>query len=225
MSSRITFGRVKRGRGPHLPGWRPCGRSLPPARRPECRRPLLRDPFGRGLPRARSRSSARTHPRGRTTSRRHPSPMAVMFAGFDMDCRREAPRGCHREYWASRYAAGLPCRARCAVSSLRAGIPLASARMRSLRATLAGRLAAVVSERSDPDDNLIARDAHGLAAHRPAHRRSGPDACKQNRNRGPCVGRGNVYPVMLAHCDTRAHCTNPAGPPVAALPAAWPRAV
>ena len=38
MSSRITFGRVKRGRGPHLPGWRTRGRSLPSARRPECRR-------------------------------------------------------------------------------------------------------------------------------------------------------------------------------------------
>ena len=56
-----------------------------------------------------------------------------------------------------------------------------------------------------------------------AHHRSGPNGCSANRNRRPCVGRGNVYPVMLAHCDTRAHCTNPAGPSVAPLPAAWPR--
>ena len=39
--------------------------------------------------------------------------------------------------WASRFAAGLPCRARYAVSTLRAGIPLAFARVRSLRAALA----------------------------------------------------------------------------------------
>ena len=39
--------------------------------------------------------------------------------------------------WASRFAAGLPCRARYAVSTLRAGIPLAFARVRSLRAPLA----------------------------------------------------------------------------------------
>ena len=39
--------------------------------------------------------------------------------------------------WARRYATGLPCRARCAVSTLRAGIPRACARVRSLRAPLA----------------------------------------------------------------------------------------
>ena len=33
-----------------------------------------------------------------------------------------------RGVWATRFAAGLPCRARCAVSSLRAGIPVASVR-------------------------------------------------------------------------------------------------
>ena len=38
---------------------------------------------------------------------------------------------------ARRCATGLPCRARCAVSSLRAGIPRAYARWRSLRAALA----------------------------------------------------------------------------------------
>ena len=141
-----------------------------------------------------------------------------------MDCRREASRGCHREYWASRCAAGLPCRARCAVSSLRAGIPLASARLRSLRATLAGRLATVVSERSDPDDNLIALDAHDLATHRfvPIIAPTRTPA-RQTERGGRAWGEGNVYPVMLSHCDTRAHCTNPAGPPVAPLPAAWPK--
>ena len=36
--------------------------------------------------------------------------------------------------WARRFATGLPCRARCAVSTLRAGIPRAFARSRSLRA-------------------------------------------------------------------------------------------
>ena len=39
--------------------------------------------------------------------------------------------------WARRCATGLPCRARCAVSTLRAGIPRACARVRSLRAPLA----------------------------------------------------------------------------------------
>ena len=42
-----------------------------------------------------------------------------------------------REIRARRCATGLPCRARCAVSTLRAGIPRACARWRSLRALLA----------------------------------------------------------------------------------------
>ena len=83
------------------------------------------------------------------------------------------------------------------------------------------------SRRSSPSRatrrRLVARDAHDGRPSFRAHHRSGPDACKANRKRRPCVGRGNVYPVMLAHCDTRAHCTNPAGPPVAPLPAAWPK--
>ena len=54
----------------------------------------------------------------------------------DSSCR--AASGCAPSFagitWARRFAAGLPCRARCAVSPLRAGIPRASARSRSLRA-------------------------------------------------------------------------------------------
>ena len=54
-----------------------------------------------------------------------------------MPCPRGLSCGLRGRLWASRFAAGLPCRARCAVSSLRAGIPLAFARERSLRAPLA----------------------------------------------------------------------------------------
>ena len=65
-----------------------------------------------------------------------------------------------------RFATGLPCRARYAVSTLRAGIPRTFARIRSLRASLAGRLAAIVSEQSDLDDDIVARDAHDVTVHR-----------------------------------------------------------
>ena len=60
-----------------------------------------------------------------------------MTARPNMTGRRGLPAGLQAKLWASRFAAGLPCRARCAVSSLRAGIPLACARCRSLRAPLA----------------------------------------------------------------------------------------
>ena len=42
------------------------------------------------------------------------------------------------EGWARRFATGLPCRARCAVSSLRAGIPRASARKLAARSACQG---------------------------------------------------------------------------------------
>ena len=42
-----------------------------------------------------------------------------------------------KDFRARRFATALPCRARCAVSTLRAGIPRAYARVRSLRAPLA----------------------------------------------------------------------------------------
>ena len=47
--------------------------------------------------------------------------------------RRDGRCGIQREGWARRFATGLPCRARCAVSTLRAGIPRASARKLAAR--------------------------------------------------------------------------------------------
>ena len=109
-----------------------------------------------------------------------------------------------RQGWARRFATGLPCRARCAVSSLRAGIPRASIRFAHSALRLAGG-----SLRSPPSAGPIRPWPRSTAPaasppcpprHGAARRaRRGAGFASARRRRTPCVAGAGFAVPRAAH--------------------------